>query len=852
MIFFILLTTFIFNSKNYTLTTMRISYLFVLLFVFGSTQVRAQEYLEMIEAGTYTVEEIVTNAEAYFENRDKGRGSGYIPFKRWEYMATRLQDENGYLPPFEEILQELENYNSYLNETAGTRDNLFDDWQELGPDYWNATTHWSPGVGRVTGISVDAANEDHIIIGAETGGVWRTTDGAQTWTPLGDYFSNLYVYAVAIDPNDSDTYYFGSNSGAIYKSTDAGGTWNLLGNAGTSTVNKLLLHPTDPDIMFATSQNNGIYGSVDGGATWANLIGGENRGYDLEFKPGDPSVVYASGNGFHYSTDGGQTFTTVGGFSANPKMMGVSPDDPEVVYLIEAANGGFNGLYKSIDSGVNFNELDHTGRNYFGYDTAGFNAGGQAPRDMDITVNPNDVDEVHIAGILTWRSFDGGMTFECSSDWVPGNAASAGIGYCHADVDILEFVNTTLYVGTDGGIYKATDTQNLDPEYYEDLSTGLGIRQFYKIGINQEEAVRVTGGSQDNGSSFYDTTTGEWIDWVGADGMEGFVDKDTPNTMYAMIQFGGMYRTDNSGQSLINLPSPDGGSGNWVSPFEQDPSVTNTIYCGYNKVYKSANRGGNWTAISQDFGANLNNLKIAPSNNQIMYASRTSVLYRTEDGGATDWEVMTTPAGGINSIAIHPTNPYKIAVALVGASKVKVSDDGGETWQDYLFNLPNFSALCVVWDDNGEDGLYVGMNYGIYYIDNTFTEWQPFNTNLPNVIVNELEINQADGKIYAGTYGRGLWASYKYGFELGIDDVVSAETVRVYPNPTQEVLNIVYPGALDTDLRVYDITGKLMIYQSDVDFNENTTLDVSHLPSGIYFLRMSSGKGVATKKFVKN
>ena len=114
-----------------------------------------------------------------------------------------------------------------------------------------------------------------------------------------------------------------------------------------------------------------------------------------------------------------------------------------------------------------------------------------------------------------------------------------------------------------------------------------------------------------------------------------------------------------------------------------------------------------------------------------------------------------SPGGSINSIAIHPTNPEKIAVATTSNSKVFVSEDGGLSWLNYKFNLPGFSALALVWDNNGEDGLYLGMDYGIFYIDNTFNEWQPYSTNLPNVIINELEINSADGKIYAGTYGRG-------------------------------------------------------------------------------------------------
>src|SRR5690606_5303578 len=158
-------------------------------------------------------------------------------------------------------------------------------------------------------------------------------------------------------------------------------------------------------------------------------------------------------------------------------------------------------------------------------------------------------------------------------------------------------------------------------------------------------------------------------------------------------------------------------------------------------VYKSANYGSTWNPVSQNFGGNLNNLKIAPSNNQVMYASRFAVIYRTEDGGATSWIQTPTAGGVINSIAIHPTNPLKIAVATTAANRVFVSEDGGDTWIDYKKNLPNFSALSVVWDNNGKDGLYLGMDYGIYYIDNTFTDWQPYSNLLPNVIINELDIN---------------------------------------------------------------------------------------------------------------
>ena len=83
------------------------------------------------------------------------------------------------------------------------------------------------------------------------------------------------------------------------------------------------------------------------------------------------------------------------------------------------------------------------------------------------------------------------------------------------------------------------------------------------------------------------------------------------------------------------------------------------------------------------------------------------------------------PGGFINSIAIHPSNPDKIAVALSGPIGLKYR----RWWSNVAglcLNLPNFSALAVVWHDNGDDGLYLGMDYGVYYIDNTFSDWQPF------------------------------------------------------------------------------------------------------------------------------
>jgi photosystem II stability/assembly factor-like uncharacterized protein len=824
--------------------------LFLFTLFLGATTVQSQEYLEMIDAETFSVEEIRANAEAYFLNKDKGRGSGYVQFKRWEYNAMRLMNENGYMPTTRENITEWERYNAYLNETAGNRQFTNDNFTELGPRSWTQTSGWNPGIGRITGISIDKTNNDHIIISARSGGIWRTTDGGANWTALNDNFSNMSFFSVTIDPSNSSIYYAGANSGMIFSSADSGSTWNLLGDVGGSVVNKILVHPTNSNTMFATSEGTGIFKSNDGGVTWLSAVN-DSKGYDLEFSPGNPMIVYASGNGFHKSIDGGATFATIGGFGSGPKMIGVASVNTSNVYVLEASNGIFGGFYSSTDTGDSFIELNHGTNNYFGYSTTAQDNNGQAPRDMGIAVNPTNDLEVHIAGILTWRSIDGGITFTCTSDWVPQNAASASIGYCHADVDLLLFEGTTLYAGTDGGIFKAEDTGILSEDYYTDLSTGLGIRQFYKIGISQDSDVVVSGGSQDNGTSTYAPATG-WRDWLGADGMESFIDKDLSNVMYGTSQFGQLYRTDNNAVSRVGLPEPGQGSGEWVTPFEQDPTDTNTIYVGYNIVYKSINKGGSWTAISQDFGGDLDHLKIAPTNNLIMYAANGSSMYKTVDGGATNWTTTALPGGVVRSIAIHPTNPDKVAVASSTGNKVYISNDGGATWINYKKNLPNFSSLAVVWDDNGVDALYVGMNYGIYYIDNNLTDWIPYSNNLPNVQISELEVNNTQDMLYVATYGRGLWSSPVQDSNLGVSSVFSADNVQVYPNPANAEIFVSLTSPSEVDIRIFDLSGKLLVYEADAIVESTLKLDVSSLTSGIYFLRINSENGEVTKKIIKN
>lgn len=825
----------------------------------------AQDYKQLIAEGTHTVQDIVEVAERHFDTVGRERGRGYKPFRRWQYFAERAMDETGKLKSPEFYYNELERYNSVTNNEGLAARTVVGTWEEMGPTYWNATSGYNPGVGRITSIATESGNQNHMLVGSQTGGVWKTLDGGTTWSVLTDNLANMDVYALAIDPLNSSTYFWGSRNGAVLKSIDAGSTWSLFSSLpGGGFVNKILIHPTDPAKMYSSAEGNGLFKSIDGGVTWSDIyVAGTINGYDIEFKPGDPSVIYATGRNFYKSKNDGVTFALVSSaapnqFSLGPKMIGVSSNDSNVLYIVEAQSGVFGALYKSTDSGISFTKLDHPTQNYFGYDSAASDALGQAPRDMDIVVNPNDSNDVHIAGINTWRSTDGGITFNITSQWTPNSANFQNIGYCHADVDILEFIgtgaNTKLLAGTDGGIFMAENPTVVNSNYYTDLTPGLGIRQFYRIGISQTNPVIVTGGSQDNGSSVLGAD-GNWTDWFGADGMEGFVDKNDSQIIYGTTQYGGFVKTFNGGLNITYPTQPDNKGGdsswNWVVPFDQDPITQDVIYCAFDEVYRSADGGVNWTSISQNFGNDIDHFKIAPTNNSKMYLSINGVFWFTTDGGIS-WVQSSLSIGGarINEIAVHPTDPDKIAIATTDGQKVYVSTDNGATFTSIRWDLPSFSAQALVWQDNGQDGLYVGMNYGIYYTDDVLgNTWTAFSNGLPNVRINELEINTADDKLYAATYGRGLWRSNIYNETLSVSDF-EFDNLSLYPNPATNDVNLKWNTSEDVTIRIYNTLGKLMFYNKSVNLTNEFKIDVSTFNTGIYFIKLNTSKGEITKKLI--
>lgn len=792
---------------------------------------------ELMERQDLNIRDVDAWADAYFAVKGKEQGSGYKQFQRWRYERQFHLDKNGY---FIQPEAEFQAYTDAFPVGKSQARNLGGAWTEVGPYAKNATSSWSPGQGRLTGIAIHPNTESTIYVSSPGGGLWKSTNSGSAWTPLIDNVNSSWmdIYHVAIAASSESTLYAGRSSGGVLKSTNSGATWSATGS-GPSSIRKILIHPVNADTVLAAA-NNGVWRSVNGGTSWTRTLSTSNI-QDIEFKADNVQIVLATGysSSIWRSTTNGGTWTQLAlpaGSTTGRTMVGVTPANSDVIYVVQAEGSLFGRLHKSVDAGLTYTTLivgNTTGNNYFGYNTNGVDTRGQATYDMAIAVNPTNADEVHIAGIICWKSTDGGNTFAATTQWTwpaTGN-------YNHADVHQLEWVGANLYAASDGGIYKSTNNATS----WTDLTTNIGIRQFYRIGTSKTTANIITGGLQDNGSSYRQNGT-TWVDWLGADGMDCVIDPNNSSKVLGTSQLGNIYRTTNAGASRSNLSRPN--EGNWVTPLAGHPTHSDTLYGGWQGFYRSANAGSTWTLLGATQNA-MNCIAVAPSNTQYLYASNSSFFFCSKDGGAT-WTTPAAPSNnpsGITSIAVSPLNPEKIWVTTsASSSNVWRSDNAGTSWTSISAGLPSVAARSIVVADNAAEDLYVGMNIGVYTRSNVNTNWVEQATGLPLVAVNEVEIQKVSGKLFVATYGRGIWES-----DLS-NTVLPVELTSFTGKANGNVNDVAWSVAAQIGIKHYTIERSedgLQDWQTigQVEPQKNQTADYNHtdkqpLPISYYRLKV--------------
>ncbi|NQX92845.1 MAG: PKD domain-containing protein, partial [Flavobacteriales bacterium] len=491
---------------------------------------------------------------------------------------------------------------------------------------------------------------------------------------------------------------------------------------------------------------------------WYRTVNGSIR--DMEFKPNDPNTIYIGRDRFFVSTDGGENFENLDEGLPSSTQIGriaiaVTPDDENYVYLLIADDDqyGLLGVYRSTDSGQTFEET-FTSPNILNGDFEGNGVGGQGWYDLAIAVNPNNKNNVFCGGVNLWESNDAGESFDMNAFWVWD---TPGTEYVHADIHQLDFYNGVFYVASDGGLWTSTNFGNS----FTNRSFGLEITQCYRIGVDPQNADRYILGSQDNGTMLHNEN---WYHVQGGDGMQCFFHPTDASKVYVSSQFGSLFRSDNGGNDFEWAAGGINDQGAWTTPWELDVNNPTVMYAGYQNVWKSLTGGASWTPVTNNINSTLRFIDISPINGQRVYAATYDDIYRTIDGGA-NWNEINIgplPNADISWIAAGEFDETTLYVCLSGTipgGKVYKTTDNGLTWENISGNLPNVPFNTIVEDPNLEGSLYVGSDIGIYHKHPDFANWEDFGQGLPVTIVRELEIHEASGQIYAGTYGRGVWVS---------------------------------------------------------------------------------------------
>lgn len=742
----------------------------------------SQKWVEMSTQPNANLYEIQKEFEKSFEGKDLSiKSTGYKIFKRWEYFVAPRVYPTGDLSVMN---QATKNYADFLaqNNTNGVSSNkstssnssvMSATWVAVGPI--GAPTGSVFGLPRKAGrdnfVTFHPTNPSIMFVGAAGGGLWQTTNGGTSWTTNTDNLPVLACSDLAIDPTNTNIMYLatgGANdllsaypvpSDGVYKTTDGGATWVPSGLGFTlnqgRVVHKIVLDPTNSQIVFAAT-NIGIYRSINAGATWSTVS--SFNCWDLKFHPVNPTILYASGTAFYRSTNSGTTFSIVTSgiptSGSNRMNIAVTPTNPSAVYVLasKSSDSQFLGVYRSANDGLNFTTASTT-PNIIGNSCNGTSTGqGQGWYDLAIAASPINPNEIVVGGVNVWRSFDGGTNWTMIGCWNSPNP------YIHADIHELQYTSTgTLYSANDGGIFSYNGSQ------WVDITAQRNIAQIYKIGLSGLTLNRWITGHQDNGTNIRTGVGSNYVASLSGDGMDCFIDRTNDQYMFGEQFNGSLNRSTNGGVSWTSITSGITGAGGWVTPWKQDPVTANMLYAGFTQLFRSTNYGSNWTQVgTTGGGGTIVEFAIAPSNNQVIYVLYAGSIRKTINGGTTWTNVTNGVSGGqFTFVTIDPTDPNTAWVTVSGytaGSKVFQTMDGGATWMNISSNLPNLPANCSVYEPGSNDRIYIGMDVGVYYKDNSSANWTLYNTSLPNAAIMDMEMSPAaPGKIYAATYGRGVY-----------------------------------------------------------------------------------------------
>lgn len=787
-------------------------------------------------------------ANEYFANqsRDGFADDEYVKYKRWEwYWSTRILPDGSFpsLSANQRIFDELR-----LGSHSGNRD-LSSPWTNINQTHGDGGYN---GMGRATSIAFHPSNPDIFYVGAPIGGIWKTMDGGETYSALGDSLPYVSVGNICVDHQNPDIIYItiGDHVGwwnyglGVYKSIDGGQTWIPTANVSEFTNSvaymKMVMNPFNSEELFV-AQTNGLFRTQDGGDTWQVVHEGSH--YDVVYKPGSESVVYCSTDEYfgssevYTSVDQGDSWSQSSDFnqSANYIKLTVTPAQPDFLGIQSSASGSMD-FYASYDSGLNVNYISIM------------------PEDGVIFFSPLDEYKVYCGFVVVHRSDDGGSNWDQITDWWN----SGEYVEVHADNRYVAYhpLTNEIYFCNDGGVYK----YNEEDDDWTELTAGLIITQYYRIAVSGYDDIFMIGGTQDNGGRKRMGFT-DWEATNGGDAMEVAINQEDDDIIYTTYIYGQLYRSYDqwNGDTYYEITPPDAASGAWVTPYVLQPSDQSVIVAGYEDVYRSNNQGDSWTALSNNLTGSANNkigaIAVAASDEDVIYASYGIRLYYSHDGGE-NWSSQNVTLGAgsgseIGSIVVHPTDAMKLWVTITGyadGKKVFYSEDGGDNFENVSYNLPNVPANASVIDrESAHLDLYIGTDVGVFVFDDANDTWNYFGVGLPNTSVTDLEIRYSTRKLVAGTFGRGIWENdllSEQGVNISAIDATTGLMVELAQNPVSNHLAVNVHSSFEKRVKfdVYATTGQLVYSESRniTPGHYQVILDVNFLSKGNYLFHINS------------
>jgi photosystem II stability/assembly factor-like uncharacterized protein len=682
-------------------------------------------------------------------------------------------------------------------------------WRQIGPFRG----------GRALAIEGVIGEPDTYYFGAVAGGVWKTVDGGQNWSPLFDKEAISSIGAIAVAQSDHNVVYAGTGEAAprgnitygigVYKSIDAGKTWKNVGLKDSRQIGALIVDPRNADVVlvaalghaFGPNQERGIFRTADGGKTWTRVLGKDENtgGIDVTFDPHNPNIVFASlwqarrqpwffssggpGSGLYRSEDNGVTWKHLEGNGLPAGILGkigiaVSGADSNRIYaIIEAKEGG---IYRSDDAGVNWTRVNEDGRFrqrawYF----------------SKVYADPKSPDTVYVLNTGAFKSVDGGKTF---------NLLPARHGDHHGlwidPTNPNRIGNTSdggASISTDGG--KTWTTENNQP-----------TAQFYHVAVDNAFPYHIYGAQQDNSNIGIASRTDSGVigrqNWFEAgDGECGFVVPDPRDwhILYSNSEgFAVRYdRNKEEVQDISPVPLDNSGHGavdlihrfQWVSPFMLSPHNPDVLYTAAECVFKSTDHGNSWATISGDLTRNdkskqqpsggplTNDITSVEYYDTIFALAESPLKQGTLWAGTDDGLVQLTTDDGKNWSNVTPKMPEWSTVDLIEASPsdantayvtvdrhksddfkpyIFKTNDLGKTWSSIVNGIPDGAYVHAVREDpKKREILYAGTELGVYVSFDSGAHWQPLQLNLPQSPVHDLVVKDDD--LVVATHGRSFW-----------------------------------------------------------------------------------------------